>query len=504
MAFESNNFVVAKKTRLAKSTFTVECNVMVGQNISKILSTSLCANVLSSEVLSGTVNYSGTIDAKIIFLSEDGQINTACSSCPFSSKFESENIENGQNVSVNVKIVDFYADSISGESAKISVTLEQSATLSCNREIRSISSRDDDVCCKNDEITVIKFLGSATENVEVASEINIREKINKILLSESGVVLKSVESGVNFVTVMGEVSTKVLYYSENEKFESGYVYDSFKEEIELEGVTRDDFVEGRATVVQENVTAEIVEDEKGCRIVVKVPVKITVNAFGEQNIAVVKDLYSVKSDIKVTTESYDFTCVCPVSTVESKIEGSLSLEDDRPRVDKILFNAGNSVTVTNSYCNDGEVFVEGIARTTVVYLNDEDGGLHSAQIDVPFTISDKFDCPEGGSLAVDAVVYDVDVAVKKGRDLFYDARVKASINYCYDKTNAIISEAVEDGEYPQKDYAMEVVFAHAGMDSWEIAKTARVTEEQLTAQNAGVTFPLAEDASLILFYQKVQ
>lgn len=83
MAFESNNFVVAKKTKLASSTFSVECNVAVGQNISKILSTSLCANVQSSEVLNGTVNYSGTIDTKIIFLGDDGQINTACSSCPF-------------------------------------------------------------------------------------------------------------------------------------------------------------------------------------------------------------------------------------------------------------------------------------------------------------------------------------------------------------------------------------------------------------------------------------
>ncbi len=503
MAFESNSLFVAKKVKLEKSEFTVECNIGAGQNVSKILSVSLGSCLGNSEVLNGVINYSGVIDTKIVFLSEDGQLNTVCSTCPFSSKFESENIENGQEAIINLKILDYNIESISGESIKIVVNVEQSGSIVANKEIKTIRNGDDDICLKNDELSVIRFIGSAKENIEVTSEINVREKIKKIILSESNVIVKSVESGVNFVTISGEVSTKVVYLNDNDKFESGYVYDSFKEELEIEGVTRESLVDGSAYVKQENVTAEIVEDEKGCKILIKVPLMLMASAFVEENVSIIQDLYSIKSDIKVTTESFDMTYVCPLEKVEGKIEGSLVLDEDKPRVDKILFNGGNSVTITNSYFSDGEIVIEGIAKTTVVYLNDEDNSLYSAQIDVPFSISDKFNYQEGGVIVVDAIVHDVDVAVKKGRELFYDAKVKASVRYCYDKVSGVITEATVLEDYPQKDYAMEVVFAHAGQELWDIAKSVKVKEEQIVNQNSDIKFPLAEDTSLILFYQKV-
>ena len=503
MAFETNNFNVAKKYRLEKSEFSVECNVNAGENVSKVLSVSLGSTLSSCETLNGVINYSGLIDTKIVFLAEDGRLNTVCLSCPFSSKFESEAIENGQNAFVMLKVIDYNIESINGDNIKLLVSVEQSGFVVASKEVRTIHSGDDDICQKNDEITVVKFIGTASENIEVASEINVRDKINKILLSESSVIVKSIESGVNFVTISGEVSTKVIYINDSDRFESGYVYDTFKEELEIEGAVRESLVEGNAYVKQESVTAEIVEDEKGCKIVIKVPVCLSVTAYGEENISVIKDLYSIKSEIKVTTESFDMSYVCPLEKVEGKIEGSLVLDEDKPRVDKILFSGGNSVMVTNSYINDGEIFIEGIAKTNVVYLNDEDNSLYSAQIDVPFTISDKFSYPDGGMLFVDAIVHDVDVAVKKGRELFYDAKVKASVRYCYDKVSGIITEAETLEEYPQKDYAMEVVFAHAGDELWDIAKSVKVKEEQILSQNSDVAFPLAEDSSLILFYQRV-
>lgn len=503
MAFESNNFYVAKKGSLPKSEFSLECNITAGESVSKVLSVSLGVGKISQEVLSGVVNFSGNVDVKLVYLTGDGQINTVCSTCPFSSKFESDSIENGQTAVVKVKIIDYNIESIGGESVKIVVNLEQSGCVMASKEVKTIRSGDDDVCLKNSDMTIIKYIGSGSEDIEVASEIVVREKITKILLSESSVIIKSCESGQNFVSLSGEVSTRVVYLNDNDKFESGYIYDTFKEEIELDGATRESLVECSATVKQDGVTCEIVEDEKGCKIVVKVPISLSATAFGEGNISVVKDLYSTKCDTKVTTESFDMTYLCPMDIVEGKIEGSLVLEEDKPRVDKILFSGGNSVTVTNSYMQDGEIFIEGIAKTTVVYLNDEDNALYSAEIDVPFSLSDKFNYPEGGLLSVDAIVHDVDVTVRKGRELFYDAKVKANVNYCYDKVDGIISDAVSLEDYQARDYAMEVVFAHAGDELWDIAKHAKVKEEQVSSQNADVVFPLSEDTSLILFYQRV-
>ena len=169
-----------------------------------------------------------------------------------------------------------------------------------------------------------------------------------------------------------------------------------------------------------------------------------------------------------------------------------------------MFVGGNSLCVSNSYLKDGEVVIEGIAKTNVVYLNDEENSLNSVQIEVPFVISDKFSQDNAdGILVVDAILCDVDVVAKKGRELLFDAKVKACVNYCYDEVSGVISEALVLDAYPEREYAMELVYAQKGQDAWDIAKSAKVKEGQIVAQNPDVVFPLMEDTGLILFYQKI-
>ena len=125
-------------------------------------------------------------------------------------------------------------------------------------------------------------------------------------------------------------------------------------------------------------------------------------------------------------------------------------------------------------------------------------------LDVPFALKEKIDCEEGALLNVDAIVCDVDVVVKKGREFYYDAKVKASVNCCHDLLSGVISDAQLIEDERQKDYAMEIIFAPKGKELWDIAKSARVKEEQILAQNPEVIFPCNEDTPLVVFEQRLQ
>ena len=179
MAFERENFYVARKLMLDKSDLTVECNLSAGVNVAKVLAVSVNCNQSGSETLNGVVNFSGAVDIKLIIMTDDGQINTVCSTCPFSSKFESEKIENGQDAFVRVKVIDYNVESIAGEMVKVAVILQQSGFIVCNVEENTISCHDDEVCTKTDEILVNKYVGSTSSETTVESEINIRENIKK-------------------------------------------------------------------------------------------------------------------------------------------------------------------------------------------------------------------------------------------------------------------------------------------------------------------------------------
>lgn len=503
MAFESNNFNVVKKEKLPKSEFSVECNI--AGSMAKVLAVATTASVTNSEVLNGVINYSGNVDVKLVYLNEEGEIGTLNSTCPFTSKFEGENILTGQKAQTRVKVIDNQIENLGNDDVRVLVNIEQSGVLIESQEVHSIATQESDVCSKTEEIEVVRFVGQQSETFEVTSEFGIREPIKKVILTESQAYVKSCESGANFISVSGEVVTRILYLSEEDKFETGYVYEPFKEEVELEGATRESQTEAHVFVKCDSVKTEIQESDKGNKLVVTTPILVTVKAYEKANVTVIKDLYSTCCEIKVDTESFDMSVVCPTEIVEGKIEGTLTLDDEKPRVDKILFVGGNNVVVSNAYIKDGEINVEGIASTNVVYLNDETNSLNSVLIEVPFVITDKFNNENiEGILDVDAVVCDVDVVVKKGRELFYDAKIKATVNYCHPVVSGVITNAEKLEDYAERDYGLELLFAHAGQEAWDIAKEARVNEEQLILQNPDVLFPLQEDKNLVLFYQKTK
>ena len=503
MAFESNNFTVVKKEKFSRGEFLVEGGVALSSP-SKILSVCADAYVSSVEVLAGQVNFSGVVTMQVIYLTGEGETEKAEENVTFSSKFESDNITAGQKAIVKVKVIDCEVSAFSGDSVRLSINLEQSGEIICEKEISSIRANDDDICFKDEQISVIKFVGEASEVASLSSQVTARGKVKKVLMTESSVLVKNVEAGVNFVSVSGDIVSRVLYVTEEDKFESAYVTDAFKQEVELSGTSQDSLVEGYATVRKDNVSVQVEEDDKGGKVNLTIPVEFAVKAYEQVSVNVIRDLYSVTNDIKVTTESFDMTHTCKAEIVEGKIDGSLTIEDDKPRIDKLLFVGGNSLCVSNSYLKDGEVVIEGIAKTNVVYLNDEENSLTSVQIEVPFVISDKFSQENvEGLLMVDAILCDVDVVAKKGRELLFDAKVKACVNYCYDEVSGVISEALVLDAYPEKEYAMELVYAQKGQDAWDIAKSAKVKEGQIVAQNPDVVFPLMEDTGLILFYQKI-
>ncbi len=503
MSFEMNKFTVVKKKRLEKAQFNVECNIDANAEIGKILSVCHNAQVENAEILNGVASFSGIIDVCMLYSTVDGEIGTVNSSCPFSSKFENDSIQVGDKVGIKVEVVDCHIDSVAGATVKLSCMCEQSGVLICGREVQNVSGGDESVCIKDDELFVNTFVGEAKETFVVDNEVSIKEPIRKVLFCDSQVSIKTIENGVNFVSVGGDVVSRILYLTENDRFESVYTTESFKEEIDLEGATREGVSEAEAVVKRSACKCEVEELEKGVTIRLSIPVEVNVRSYEERSERVVKDVYSTEKELQISTESFDMTKTLSYDTFEAKIDGSLSLDSEKPRVDKIMFVGATNLCITNAYLKNGEVNVEGITKTNVVYLNDEANSLHSVLIEVPFVIAERANVPcEDAQVEVSAMVFDVDVVVKKGREFYFDAKLKIKASYDCENVGAVISSIVEQGDLEEKDCAIEVVFAKAGQTAWDIAKSLKVREELITLQNPEVAFPLDKDENIVVYYQK--
>lgn len=503
MSFETNKFNVVRKRKLEKSQFNVECNIDVDVEIDKILSVCHTAAVENCEILNGLVSYSGNVDLCILYSTVDGEIGTLSASCPFVSKFEDEMISVGDKAMIKVEVEDYQIDSVTSSNIKIGCVCQQSAVLILPRGVDYVTSGDENICLKEDEITISTLIGEAKTIFSVESEVSIKEPVRKVIMTDSQVAVKNVESGINFVSVGGEVVTRILYLTEKDRFESSYLTETFKEEIELEGVTRDSLSEAVAEVKKSLVKCELSENEKGVDIKLTIPVEMKVVAYEEKTENVVRDVYSTEGELEIVTESFEMSRQFQSESFDAKIDGTLTLSDDSPRVDKIMFVGGSNLTITNSYLRGGEVFVEGIAKTNVIYLNDETNSLNSVNMEVPFVVSDKIslEC-ENANTNVSASIVDVDVVVKKGREFYFDAKLKLNVSCDCESVGAVISKIEMRETYPERDCAIELVFGEAGQSAWDIAKQVKVREETIFLQNPNVVFPLERDENIIIFYQK--
>ena len=503
MAFESSNFSVAKKNSLPKSELKVECNIPVEQEINKIFSITTDVNVQSNEVLIGFINFVGVIDICVIYCALDGSVGTIHTSCPFSSKIEDKNISVGQLADINVKVVDHEVQNISSSNIKLLCMIEQDGVVILNENINTIRSNAECICTKEEQMAVVKLIGNTTSVINEENSVSIKEEVKKVLLCESQVCIKDVECGLNFVSVSGELVNRILYINNDDKFESCYNYETFKEEVELEGVTRDSVAECYVNVLKEQVKTEVVEMEKGVNLKIVTPIELKINAYEDINIEIIKDVYSTNCELGISTESFSMTKTLTCEYFENKIDGNLILSEDKARVDKLMFIGGTNLVIFNSYILDGEVYVEGIARTNVVYLNDELNTLNSVNIEVPFVVSDKTQI-EGENIKTkaQAIICDVDVVVKKGREFYFDAKIKVKVDFYVDQTCAIISSVEEKEEYSEKDYSVELLFCQKGMSLWDVSKQAKIREELIVIQNPDVNFPLEKDTNVVIYFQK--
>lgn len=503
MSFEMKNFNVVRKKRLDKSDFSVECNVELNGEVEKILSVSTCAQVDNQEVLGGEINYAGNIDLRVMYLTNDGEVGVTSSTCPFTSRFENAEITAGDYAIIKVSVVNYQIGTFNMGTLKISCQVQQETILIENKEISQILPTDAHICVKEGDVSLQTFVGSLQKNFDVQSEIAIKEPIKKFMFADSQISIKNVDTEANFATVSGEVTTKILYLTQNDKFETTYITEDFKEEVEFDGVTPDSTIEVFANIRANQLKVDVEEKDKNIKVVITNPVELKMFAYQEKTECFVKDLYSTTNEIQVDTESFDMTQVCGAETFDAKIDGTLTLDENRPRVDKLMFVGDSTLNLTNAYIKDGEVFVEGIASTNVVYLNDETNSLNSVVIEVPFVVSDKtkIDCA-GATVEIAAMLYDVDVVVKKGREFYFDGKIRVNANYDCDVVEAVISNLHEGAPLPEKDSGLEVYFASEGQSAWDIARDMRVNEDTIYSQNPEITFPLERDENLVIFYQK--
>ncbi len=502
------NLPVLKKFKLSGGQMAIENNITINgeDEAVKVLSASAQVDLnMPFEALSGECKVDGNVVINVVYLCENGNLNNQTATSPFSYKLTEANLDANTKINVTANVVETTIDKLQGNALKVLTTLNFDGVGIKNDEIKYLKEAGTGTYVKQVEQEVVAFEKQNCDKFEENLQANVKDGVKKVLMTNVEYAIKDWQTGTNYVSVEGELYAKVLYANNQEisELQTVTITKGFKQELEVEGLTKDSNVDISAYIVHENVEVELEEKDGGeTSIDVNVPLLVCMDTYNSNKILTTQDIYSTEDVLVVEQGEFEGYSTLKPEIIEGKIEGNVVLTDNDPRVDKYLATTNVCNTISNCYVNDDTLYLEGIVSANVVYLNDELGALQSVEIEIPYVLDKPVDFGSDVILEPYVSFCDVDVMVKRGREIYFDAKAKAYVNVTAKNGICMVTKVDDAGKLPPRDSALEIYFAKCGQSFWDIAKGLKIPTETIANQNPNLADPLEKDENIAIYYQK--
>ena len=498
-----DKFKAVKKQRLNDFDVNLECsiNLETTEQVNKILAVNSIATIGNIEELTGEATVNGSVQVSLVYLTEQGLVCNASYTSPFITKVIDTKINPNSKVFCKVAQADSKVQSVNNNVAKVDCYLNLKAYVINSEEVTYLNGVAENVCTLTEQTDYCMLKGVTNSVWTESLETEVKEEVKQVISCFSEAIVKQVEPQDNCIELTCEIVNTVMYLTSENEIKTVYFKNDAKQDIECEFCDKKSLVEIDLKVDQNNVKNSINNAEGGIKISIDVPLTVCAKVYCNNNINLIADLYSTQDITNSTMVSYENSIVCEPIVFEKKIEGSLSLSADEPRIDKLLSVNYSKAIVTNEYLENGEYTVSGVVSSNLIYYNQDDAVVNSIDVEFPFVIGTKTDL-EGELLTdFDVLVEDVDVMVKKGKDVYIDAAIKVRTTVCKTTRGVVMSDVEYSEPLPLKDCAIEIYFAKAGEKVWDIAKKLFVTPETIYMQNPNIQEILENDEKLAIYYK---
>ncbi|NCB48424.1 MAG: hypothetical protein EOM55_02190 [Clostridia bacterium] len=470
--------------------------------IVKVLTLSAKPNLETTTIFAGKVILEGEIDYDLLVVLEDNEITPLTQKAKFSQVFENSEISENSAICADLLLSELNSSGGGDESLHLSSTIEFNINIiSKNCEVRNavmpegVFVRECEVCF-NSLVTDVKYDGVI--NFELSKD----SKIAKILFVKNSATIKSVISAVDYFVVSGTVFSSIIYETEDKSIRSIVKENNFSEEIEAKGTTKESNIQALI------FTKEAVSTENSDKnmFVFDVPIAISAQVYNKNCTKTVIDAYSLKNEVNLTTESFSVGEFASTKQADENILTNFTLSESIPQIDKLLATTPTYITILNQIVKNSEVVLEGLANINLIYYSEDADGnnvLNSLDVEVPYSISLKLaEISESDQIVSQAVLGDISVKVKHGRELEIFAEVKVDISQTSLSTSAITSQIALGEDKPERDYAMEIYLAKSSQTLWDIAKELNISTAELVEQNGELTLPLADEEKIVAYFRK--
>jgi len=480
----------------AQTQIELTANSVGESEIVRVLSVNGAAEVDLCEV-SSDFSAAGKASAFVVVLRADGSIDSEKVTTAFNIR------ASGTASAVHAKahVIDIKVQAVAADNVRLTMIVGVDFHPTVETEANILTGGGEDIFVKTSEMKTFKLLSSSTE--ELSEDVNLECKfpLQKILSVSTSASMLSISCDQDIATLEGQIFAEVFALTDEEtpRLITISKNQSFKTQIAVSGLCADCNISGVLSVKTSQIESEI----GGKDIVLICPMTFAFAVLNPTTNEIVSDLFSTQHVLDAKREDANFSIMLRRETFSGKIEGHISISEDQPRVDKFLATSGSSVSVLSATLDDDLLEVVGIAKTSVIYLNDEENITNSVETEIPFTIRQRIDSEEGASLHADALLSDVDITIKRGREVYFDAKLVITATLWRDESASHICEVSAVSDVPKNDAQIEIFFTGAGQTFWDIAKKTHTNEDVLRQQNQNIFEPFSGSERLVVYHQKM-
>ncbi|MBO7377636.1 MAG: hypothetical protein J6U35_02035 [Clostridia bacterium] len=466
----------------------VECKITAPTDVKSVIAVTGTASSIGEEIVGGEIRYSGRAIFYVLYQSPEGNLEKAECGVEFSDR-----AEKGDAVS-SVKYVVY---SVTGEEAvyknggyyvQALVTAEIAEGVECDA---NALVGGDDLLCDYGDVDIMTVVGENKSTMQVEEEFELGYPVKDILTHSAEASVSEVQSGIGAIILDGAVylSLTIVRGDENGTICKEHRTIPFRLEMDMSAAAP--AMSALSVIgVKKSAFKVVVDEEKGASNVIA---SFDLDAFGrvseDKTITLVRDAYSVKNEISLSSATARQTCPVGGYIISEKIAGATDFEfDGNSEVVTVVGERAESLTL-----NAEKNKVTGVIAAVAVEKGEE--GYSGKRVILPFEL--PFNGKTETGYKISASIENFNYRIRGGLD--FEATLKINVTEIIDNSFGVVSGIEVGAEKEEKTNAISVYIARGNDTLWDVCKELGMPAEKITALNPEISFPLSGEERIVIY-----
>ena len=476
----SVNHIIGQKTE----NFIVQGDSIIPDIKPDILNSIFTSGIVciyKKEIIEGKIRLDGGVNTYIVYQADDenGSVRSLNVNLDFTQMIDMENAKPEMNLNIKVSLKNIECKVINGRKINLKAFIEVETIISANEEIQVINGVNlSGIQTLSKNLSVNSIIGRGTVKTYAKDTLVIDniDNLSEIMKVDFNLLNKDIKVSYNKVLAKADLSVKLLYLTEDSRINSVQSTIPVMSFIDMEGVTENDSYNTQYEIKNVVVKPNNVDEHS---VYVEVELEVCCEAYKNQEINIIQDLYSPKANVMFTQKQ--------INVMEKRVstQGTCNIKEKQilPEIGSSkIYEVEVQANITKQTVLNDKILYEGTINLNYIY--GEENKLSTKKAEIPFNYNMEFK----GIVPNSEITTNLDVAEQ---NFIIEADGEIEVNIDLEFNTTLITKAVIniiddiniDETVTNNTCSLAIYYAKEGDTIWKIAKKFGSTMDEIIRIN---------------------